>query len=376
MRAYLFNLHPCGGGQSRPRRAGLICLAIFLAVLSLSCRSKSPDQSGEDGSDPNVSAETEANDIAVTVNGVDIAESKIERLIKPQLERIAKQAAQLPPAFAEQYREQLRREILEQLIREQLLEEKVMEANIVVTEEEVSSKITEIASVQRPPLSLEDFKKKIEEYGLTFDDVKEDVRRGLSRDRFMAGQWAGKIDVTADDAKKYYDEYPKQFETPEQVRASHILIEPNYADPNADPNEAKAEARAKIEEMLKQINEGSDFAELAKANSACLSAEGGGDLGFFPRGRTTQSFEKVAFELEVGQLSDVVETEYGYHIIKVADHKDAGVVPFEQAKDDITEQLTEQKKQEFVNEYVESLKAKATIVYPPGKEPSSAINQP
>lgn len=80
--------------------------------------------------------------------------------------------------------------------------------------------------------------------------------------------------------------------------------------------------------------------------------------------------------MEVGQISDVVETEYGYHIMKVAEHKDAGVVSFEQAKDDIIEQLTEEKKQEFVNEYVESLKAKANIVYPSGKEPSSAINQP
>jgi peptidyl-prolyl cis-trans isomerase C len=376
MRAYLFSLHPCGRWQSRPRRAGLICIAIFIAVFGLSCRSKTADKTGEDGSEPNVSAETEANDIAVTVNGVDIAESKIERLIKPQLERMAERAAQLPPALAEQYREQLRREILEQLIRDQLLEEKIKEANIVVTEEEVISKITEIATVQRPPLSLEDFKKKIEEYGLTFDDVKEDVRRGLSRDRFMASQWADKINVTEDDAKKYYDENPKWFETPEQVRASHILIKPVFADPGTDPNEAKAQARAKIEELLKQINEGADFAELAKANSACPSAAEGGDLGFFPRGQTTQAFEKVAFELEVGQISDVVETEYGYHIMKVAEHKDAGVVWCEPAKDDIIEQLTEEKKQEFVNEYVESLKAKANIVYPSGKEPSSAINQP
>jgi len=292
------------------------------------------------------------------------------------MERMAKEAAQLPPGVAEQYRAQLRQDILEQLIYEQLLEEKVLEANIVVTEADVNGKINEIASAQKPPLSLEDFKKKIGEYGLSFDDVKEDVRRGLSRDRFMAGQWAGKIDVTADDAKKYYDEHPKEFEIPEQVRASHILIEPNYADPNTDPNQAKAEAKAKTEDLLKQINEGADFAELAKANSACPSAEGGGDLGFFPRGRTTQAFEEVAFELEVGQLSDVVETRYGYHIITVTGHKDAGVVPFEEARDAIIKQLTEQKKQEFVNEYVESLKAKATIVYPARKEPSSVVNQP
>jgi len=80
-------------------------------------------------------------------------------------------------------------------------------------------------------------------------------------------------------------------------------------------------------------------------------------------------FEKAAFALKPGQLSDVVETRYGYHIIKATDHKDAQVIPFEQAKGDIINKLTLQKQSEIANEYIESLKSKANIVYPPGKEP-------
>jgi peptidyl-prolyl cis-trans isomerase C len=343
-----------------------LCLAIFLTVSGLSCKKKDTDKPTTDSG---------AN-IAVTINGVNILESEIDRLVEPQLERIAKQSAQLPPAFAEQYAKQLREQFIEQTIRRNLLDEKIKEANIVITDEEVMSTIEEIATSQKEPLTLEEFKKKLAEYGQSFDEVKEEVRKGLARNKFMQAQWAGKINVTEEDARKYYDENPKQFEQPEQVRASHILIKPEFTDPNADPNEAKAIARTKTEGLLKQLKDGSDFAELAKAHSNCPSAPNGGDLGFFPRGETTPAFENVAFELEIGQISDVVETEYGYHIIKTTGHKDASTTTFDQAKDDIIRQLTQKKQSELAEEYIESLKAKANIVYPAGKEPTTEVNNP
>ena len=348
----------------------LICLIIaFLAVLSLTCKKTDTEEPSA------TSADTGAN-IAVTINGTKIPESEIDRLIKSQLDMIAKQSSQLPPTFAEQYAKQLREQAIEQTIRRHLLDEKVKEANIVITDEEVMSTIEKIASSQKEPLSLEEFKKKMAEYGQSFDNVKEEIRKGLSRNRFMEAQWAGKINITEEDARKYYQENPKQFETPEQVRASHILIKPVFTDPNADPNEAKGKARAKTEDLLKQLKDGADFAELAKANSNCPSAPRGGDLGFFPRGETTPAFEKVAFEMEIGQISDIVETEYGYHIIKVTDHKEASTTSFKQAKDGIIKQLTQKKQSEFADEYIESLKADAKIVYPTGKEPSSQTNNP
>jgi peptidyl-prolyl cis-trans isomerase C len=352
----------------------LACLAIFLAVLGLSCKKTDTDKS------PTTPVDSGADNIAVTIDGVDIPESEIARLVKPQLEMIAKQSAQLPPTFAEQYAKQLREKVLEQTIRRHLLDEKVKEANIVITDEEVMSKITEIAAAQREPLSLEEFKKTMEQYGQSFDNVKADVRSGLARNHFMEAQWAGKINVTEEEARKYYDENSKQFEQPEQVRTSHILIKPEFIDPNvnpnADPNEAKAKARTKTEDLLKQLKDGADFAELAKSHSTCPSAPQGGDLGFFPRGETTPAFEKTAFELEIGQISEIVETEYGYHIIKVSDHKEPSTTAFDQAKDDIIKQLTQKKQSELAEEYIESLKAKANIVYPPGKEPPSDVNNP
>jgi len=350
----------------------LLCLAIFLTVSCLSCKKKDTDK-------PSV-----ANNVAVTINGVDIPQSEIDRIVEPQLKRIAEQSPELPPTFLDQYEKQLREQVLERTIRRYLLDQKIKEANIVVTDEEVMNKIKEIAASQREPLTLEEFKTKMEQYGLSFDSVKADVREGLARNKFMETQWAGKIHVTEEDAKKYYDENIKQFEIPEQVRVSHILIKPELTDPNAnsnaDPNEDKAQAMAKAkekaEELLKQLKDGADFAELAKANSNCPSAPQGGDLGFFSRGETVPAFENVAFELANGQISDVVQTEYGYHIIKATDHKQASTISFDQAKDDIINRLTQQKQSELADEYIESLKAKANIVYPAGKEPTPDVNNP
>jgi peptidyl-prolyl cis-trans isomerase C len=361
MRTYLLSSHPCGGWQSRPRGAGLICLAIFLAIFSLSCRPKSPEEA--DKPEPNAPAVSDADNIAVTVNGVDITESEIEKLIKPQLDMIAKKTTQLPPEFAGQYKKQLRQQALEQLILEQLLDEKAKEAKIVISDEEAVSTLMKIMSPQKP-LSIEELKEKIESLGQSFDQVKQQTRKRLGYQKIMEAKWAGKINITDDETKKYYDENPKKFETPEQVRASHILTKLDLTDPNADPNETKAKAREKTQDLLKQIKDGADFAELAKAHSTCPSAANGGDLNFFARGRMAPAFEKAAFELEVGKVSDIVETEFGYHIIKVTDHKDAGVISYEQAKDNIVKQLTQKKQSELAQEYIKSLKASANIVFP------------
>jgi peptidyl-prolyl cis-trans isomerase C len=348
----------------------LLCLAIVFIGISLNCRDKSPQPKEGDKPEPNAPAEPDVNtpaqsvskDVAVTVNGVEIKETDVIDLIGPQLERIAQQGSKLPSSVAEQYKKQLREQALEQLIRRYLLDEKINQANIVISEEEIMNQINQIASAQN--LSLDEFKKTTEEHNRSFEEVKEDVRKALIRVRFMETQWAGKTDVNEAEAKKYFDENTKRFDVPEQIRASHILIKYEVGDPNADPNGAKAKAKAKAQDLLEQIKDGADFVELAKAHSHCPSAPRGGDLGFFPRGETTPQFEKTAFKLEIGQISDIVETEYGYHIIKTTDHKDATVISFEQAKDNIIKELTEKKQLDFAEKYISSLKAQAKIVYP------------
>ncbi len=353
--------------------SNLRIFAFFAVVLGLTfpiaARAESTSTPGEiktapigatqTTSGPNLPESAPAEDkVLVTVNGFDITESRAQEQIKPQLEQMSAQAGQLPPEFLEQYRQQLLRQAAGTLIIEHLLSEKARQNGIEITEEQAEEKIKEMAVQQG--LSLEDFKELIKGYGQSFDQVKQRIRKGLAYEKILEAQWAGKIDVNDADAKKYYDENIERFKTPAQTRASHILIK---TEP-ADSNDVKAQKRARAEDLLGQVRDGADFAELARNNSACPSAAKGGDLGFFGRGQMVPAFEQVVLGLETGQVSGVVETRFGYHIIKLSERKEAGVTSFEQARDDILKRLTEAKKSEFAAEYVESLKAAANIVYP------------
>jgi peptidyl-prolyl cis-trans isomerase C len=336
-------------------------------LLSLACcRFAVAADAGKTAPDQNAPAAASPNDVAVNVNGVAIAESRVQDEINAQLQRMG---GRLPAEVADQYKNQLRDKVLDRIITESLLDQRAKLKNISVTDKQVDDFIEKTAS--RQSMTVEELTTRIKATGQTMAQAKEQVKRGLTYQGLLEAEFPEKLNVTIEDANKYYTEHRQEFETPEQLRASHILITPDTSDPNADPNQAKAKAKAKAEELLKQLKGGADFAELAKANSSCPSASNGGDLNFFGKGQMVAPFEKAAFALKPGQISDVVETQFGYHIIKVTDHKDAAVTPFEQAKDSIIERLQQKKQAELAQGYIESLKAQAKIVYPAGKEPKA-----
>ena len=153
----------------------------------------------------------------------------------------------------------------------------------------------------------------------------------------------GNITVPEQDIQRAYRQNIDQYSQPEQVRASHILLNIEGKD--------EAAVRAKAEDLRKQLDAGADFAALAKANSQDVaSAARGGDLDFFARGRMVPEFEAVAFSLPVGQLSDVVRSQFGFHIIKVTDKKAAEVQPLDTVRQAITEQLTFERAQTRVQD--------------------------
>jgi len=166
-----------------------------------------------------------------------------------------------------------------------------------------------------------------------------------------------KIVVTTEEAKAFYDSNPALFKTPEMVRASHILVK---VDPSATA-EDKAKALEKIKGIQKRIQGGEDFAKVAKEVSDCPSKENGGDLNFFAKGQMVPPFENAAFAMKPGEISDIVETEFGYHIIKVTDKREAGTMPFDEIKPRIEEHLKAEKLSKEIPNYVESFKSKAKI---------------
>jgi peptidyl-prolyl cis-trans isomerase C len=272
--------------------------------------------------------------------------------------------AQIPPNMVEQYKVRIHDQALESMIMEQLLGEEVKKAGINITDKDVDDKLNEVVAAQ-PGMTMESFKSMLTAQGQTFDAVRAQVKKTLGYEKLL-----GTVEVSDAEAKAFYDENKEDFNMPEEVQASHILIK---VAPTATPEE-KAAAKAKIDGLLKKAKAGGDFTALAKENSEDPSAKvNSGDLGFFDKGKMVKEFSDAAFAMKVGQVSDVVETQFGYHIIKVTDHKPGGMTSFDKAKPDIVKQLQDKKKNEKFKQLIESVKAGAKIEYPPGKEPKPRV---
>lgn len=287
-------------------------------------------------------AVAEPTDVVAKVNGEEILQQDVDQIIQsfvlPQIKAQNPEAEEIP----EEQKAQIEKNIVEQLVTERLLMQKAKEAGIVADEALVNERF-EQAKTQRP-------------------DLSEDVLKGLIEkdsmiQQLLEAEVISKVTVSDEDAQKFYDEQKEQFQEAEQVQASHILIQ--VAQDASD--EDKQAARQKIDEVLTLAKEGGDFAELAKEYSEGPSKDQGGDLGFFPKGAMVKPFEEVAFAMNEGDISDVVETQFGYHIIKLIGKKEAREVPFEEVKEQLKGSLQRQKTSAEIKTWVENLKAQAEL---------------
>jgi peptidyl-prolyl cis-trans isomerase C len=165
--------------------------------------------------------------------------------------------------------------------------------------------------------------------------------------------------ITEEEVSQFYQGNSDSFQSPEKVCAQHILLKIN---PNDAP-EIKSQKRLELAGLSGKIENGADFSKIAEEHSECPSKQQGGDLGLFERGRMVKPFEEAAFTLKVGEVSDIVETQFGYHLIKVTDRKEARTVPLEEAKDEISKYLKNSKEQQAVNSFIGTLREKADIEY-------------
>jgi len=185
----------------------------------------------------------------------------------------------------------------------------------------------------------------------------ERIKTKLLAKKLLEDKVVGATTVTDEEVKKYYDEHKAEFMEPEQIQASHILVR---VKDFANEAEDKA-AKEKAEGLLKKIQDGADFATVAQESSDCPSNAKGGDLGFFSKGQMVPEFEKAAFELKKGEMSGVVKTKFGYHIIKVTDKKEARQMDLNEVKDQLKEKLLREKQKTAFDDYTNNLKSKATI---------------
>ncbi|MBC8379075.1 MAG: peptidylprolyl isomerase, partial [Planctomycetes bacterium] len=299
--------------------------------------------------------EIDVDAVVVTVNGQEITEKEVSEEVTKLVEM---QKKRMPPGMEmpDSLQQQVRTRVVETKIEQTLLSQEIEKNDIApVTDEEVIEEIKKIAG-QRGQ-SMEDVEKEIAQMGMTLEDLKGQIRSQMEMKDLMESLSPDSV-VTEADAKKFYDENPQHFAQKDQVKASHILCGKRGIKEDEYPVELE-----KIEKAQARLDAGEKFEDVAKECSTCPSSAKGGDLGFFGKGQMDPAFEKAAFELEVGQTSGVVKTSFGYHIIKLTDKKDAEKKSFDEAKEQITQFLTQQKQRGFWTEYSKTMRDGATIEY-------------
>jgi peptidyl-prolyl cis-trans isomerase C len=286
-------------------------------------------------------------DVVARVNGEEVKKLEFERMIHTLEQR----AGQQIPA---ERRDEILRGALDQLVVYTLLSQESRNRGIKVEDSEIDQKVEQLRS--KFP-TQEAFTKALAERGMTMDRLKHDARVDISVTKLMDAEMATEPAPSEQDAKAFYLKNPDRFKQGEKVRASHILIK---VDQKAPPV-AKQKARAAIDAVLKQAKTGGDFSKLAQEHSQDGSSAQGGDLNYFTREQMVPEFSKVAFSLKPGEISDVVETQFGYHIIKVVDHQEARTIPFEEVNAQIKQFLGNQKKQQHADAFIDGLKKKSKI---------------
>jgi len=291
-----------------------------------------------------------AGDKVAVVNGVVITRAQYDKEIDVHLQRVARQGRQM----SEEQLTKLKKDILDGLIEREVLYQESQKVGIKVSEEKVNEQLT---GIQKRFPSEAEFKKALASMSLTEDEVRAQIQRGLAIRELIEQKVASKIVISDDDTKAYYDKNPQLFKQPEQVKASHILIK---VEPTAD-EAAKAAARKKIQDIQQKLKDGGDFAALAKEYSEGPSGAKGGDLGYFSRGQMVKPFEDTAFAMKPGEVSDLVETRFGYHLMKVYDMKPEQTLAYGDVKDKIAQRLKQEKIEKEANLYVQNLKKDAKV---------------
>jgi peptidyl-prolyl cis-trans isomerase C len=339
-------------------KKGIICLMLLLTAgwLITGCGEKETESTTPTAGSGSIMPDA----MVAKVNGKAINAAMLNQQLNAMMQQYAQQ---VPPDQLSKLQPMLRQQAVAALVNQELLLEEADKEGISPSSDEIDAELEKIVS-QFP--TREQFDAQLAQAGITTDDLRSDLKRNLKIRLLIDKQTPEGEEVTDQEVETFYAENTEQFEQPEQVEAGHILIKFGPED----TEEQKAEKREKLAEIKKQIDEGADFSKLATDNSDDVaSAAQGGDLGYFGRGRMIPAFEEVAFALGTGEVSDIVETTFGYHLIKVTGHKDAGVVPLEEVKEQVVLFLNNQKQQKVVGEYIQKLRDSAVIEYGQGFQP-------
>lgn len=287
-------------------------------------------------------------EVVARVNGEDVKKTELDMAVKT-LEDRARNA--VPP----EQRDAVYRQVLDRIIGFHLLVQEARRRKVVAPPWEVDAQIEQIKK-QFP--SEDAFKQMLQTRGVTLERLRADTAQTIAVNQMLQGELEPTVKITEAETRTFFEQNKPRFRQEDSVRASHILIR---VEEQADVA-TKAKARAQADDLLKQLNKGASFAELAKKYSQDPgSAPNGGDLAFFSRGQMVPAFDQAAFALKPGQTSGVVETPFGFHIIRVNETKPGRDLGYDEVKAQIEDYLKQQIRDRKSQEFVDQLKAKANV---------------
>src|ERR1043166_1305010 len=297
------------------------------------------------------------DEIVAWVNSDIILRSEFEK----RKSQIRNDLAEAPPrgrglqgAQLEQAMNDAQKLLLRDLIDETLLLQQAKEMGLNADLEVV--KTMEQLRQERKLPSLDDLKKAIVAQGFTVDEFKQNIKTRYLTQQVLQREVYGRVVVTTEEMRKYYDGNVKNFDRPAGIRVGEISV---YTE-NRGPEEIESQ-RKKIEEALAAVKKGDNFAEVAAKYSESQSAQEGGDLGFFVKGELAQPLEEVASKLDKGQVSDVITLKGAFMILKVEDRHEGGILPYELAQKEIQDTLWQQGIQPKIREYLTKLRSDGFI---------------
>lgn len=239
---------------------------------------------------------------------------------------------------------------LDQAIGAKLLLDQAARLDIPVTEKDIDA---EVARVVQQVGGEENYKKALAAQGIAEADFRKELEKGARVNMLVNQACAHVADPTEDEVTAFYEAHKAEYVEPPQVLCQHILVKGS--------NDAALDKIKEIRERI--VNDKADFAEEAKKHSDCPSGAQGGSLGWFGRGMMVPEFDKAAFEMKKGEVSGVVTTEFGYHIIYKADERGGGQQTIVDVHDQIKDLLRHEARGKAMDAYVADLREKATIEY-------------
>jgi peptidyl-prolyl cis-trans isomerase C len=285
------------------------------------------------------------------INGTTIERQSFDREMNLYKQRMARSGRQLNESDSQGAEKAL----LDELVNRELLYQESLKKGIKIESKAVDDQYAAIR--QRYPDDAK-FKEILDRMNLDEATLKLQIAHQAAVQQLIDSQIGPKVSVKDEEAKAFYDANPNFFKMPEQVKASHILIK---FDPQTADDAKKASAKKTLQEVKARLAKGEDFAVLAKEISQDASSANNGDLGYFRRGQMVKPFEDAAFGMQLNSVSEIVETQFGYHLIKVYDKKPESVIAFADVKDRIAEQLRDNKLKQEVMEYIQELRKSAKI---------------